>query len=238
MISFTVFPAIDLRHGRVVRLAQGDPVQQTVYGDDPFVMAKRWKAEGADWVHVVNLDGAFGDESSANHRSLISILSTGLQVQFGGGLRDEASVRRALELGVARVVLGTAAVETPALVDWALREYGPERVAVGIDARDGRVRVRGWTEAAAVTALELGQRIRAQGVAWCIVTDVARDGIGAGVNVAETAQLARATGLQVIASGGVSGADDVHRVRDAGLAGIIIGRALYEGKISLLDLVI
>lgn len=235
-LRFTVFPAIDLRGGKVVRLAQGDPGRQTVYADDPRAVAERWHAEGATWLHVVNLDGAFGESSLINHQSLNSLASTGLLIQFGGGLRDEASLRRAFDAGVARVVLGTAALERPLLVDWALREYGPERVAVGIDARDGRVRVRGWAEASAVTALELAQRLRAQGVEWCIFTDVARDGMGAGVNVAATAELARAAGLRVIASGGVADVEDVRQVRDAGLAGVIIGRALYEGRIRLSDL--
>jgi phosphoribosylformimino-5-aminoimidazole carboxamide ribotide isomerase len=234
--AFTIFPAIDLRAGKVVRLAQGDRARQTVYGEDPLVVAQRWKSEGAQWLHVVNLDGAFGVETITNYQSLVSILSTGLKVQFGGGLRDEASIRRAVEAGVARVVIGTAAVENPALVDWALREYGPERVAVGIDARDGLVRIKGWAQASPVTALELGQRLRAQGVEWCAFTDVARDGVGTGVNVAATSELARSTGLRVIASGGAASVDDVRRVRAAGLSGVIIGRALYEGNIDLRDL--
>jgi phosphoribosylformimino-5-aminoimidazole carboxamide ribotide isomerase len=242
---FTVFPAIDLRGGRVVRLAQGDPSRQTVYGDDPNAVAERWKADGAEWLHVVNLDGAFGDSSisnlqspTSNLQSLISILSTGLKVQFGGGLRDEASVRRALGAGVARAVIGTAAIENPALVEWAVREFGSERIAAGIDAREGVVRVKGWQEETGVAAIELGKRLRAQGVEWCVFTDVARDGVGAGVNVAATAELARATGLRVIASGGVSGMEDVRRVREAGLAGVIVGRALYEGQVRLRDLLI
>ena len=235
---FTVFPAIDLRQGKVVRLAQGDPNRQTVYGDDPAVVAERWKAEGAEWLHVVNLDGAFGDDASLNLQSLISILALGPKVQFGGGLRDETSLRRALDSGVARAVIGTAAIENPALVDRAVREFGPERIAVGIDAREGVVRVKGWLEGAGITATDFGKRLRGQGVEWCIFTDVARDGIGAGVNAAATAGLARATGLRVVASGGVNGIEDVRRVREAGLAGVIVGRALYEGQVGLRDLFI
>jgi phosphoribosylformimino-5-aminoimidazole carboxamide ribotide isomerase len=233
--SFTIFPAIDLRAGRVVRLAQGAADRQTIYAADPAAVARRWQAEGAKWLHVVNLDGAFGDDgpSGANALALAALLPVGLKVQFGGGLRDQASVRRALEAGVGRAVIGTAAVENPALVDWALKEFGPEKIAVGIDAREGKVRLRGWIEEASVTALELGRRLRQQGVAWCIFTDVARDGMGTGVNVAATAELARETGLCVIASGGVAAAEDVTRVRTAGLAGVIIGRALYEGQVSL-----
>src|SRR3990172_4302936 len=171
---FTVFPAIDLRAGKVVRLAQGDPNRQTVYGDDPVAVAEGWKAEGAEWLHVVNLDGAFGSDTSLNLQSLVSILAVGLKVQFGGGLRDEASLRRALDAGVARAVIGTAAVENPAFVEWAVREFGTERIAVGIDAREGRVRIKGWAEGAGVTAIELGKRLRGQGVEWCVFTDVAR----------------------------------------------------------------
>jgi phosphoribosylformimino-5-aminoimidazole carboxamide ribotide isomerase len=231
--GFTVFPAIDLRRGRVVRLAQGDLARQTVYGDDAVGVARRWQAEGAQWVHVVNLDGAFGEAEAANARALAAVLATGLRVQFGGGLRSRANVRAALEAGVARVVMGTAALEDPALVDWALGEYGPNRLAAGIDARDGLVRLRGWTESSAVTALELARRLYAQGVAWCVFTDVARDGVSTGVNVAATAELARVSGLRVIASGGVAGPQDVRAVRAAGLAGVIVGRALYEGTVDL-----
>lgn len=228
---FTIFPAIDLRAGQVVRLAQGDPTRQTLYATDPRAVAERWQAEGTEWLHVVNLDGAFGNSQFSN--SLISILQTGLQVQFGGGLRDEASLRRAFDVGISRAVIGTAAIENPALVDYALREFGPERIAVGIDARDGKVRIKGWAEESALTAIELGQRLRAQGLEWCVFTDIARDGVGTGVNVTATADLARATGLRVIASGGVSNQADVHQVRAANLAGVIIGRALYEGQIYL-----
>ena len=241
-MNFTIFPAIDLRAGQVVRLAQGDPGRQTTYAIDPVAVAKRWQAAGAQWLHVVSLDGAFGEDSAPagpgaprtpNALALAALAPLGVKLQFGGGLRDEASVRRAFDTGVSRVVIGTAAVENPALVDWALKEFGPERVAVGIDARNGQVRLRGWTDEAALTALELGQRLRRQGLTWCVFTDVARDGVGTGVNVAATAELARQTGLRVIASGGVAAADDVDRVRAAGLAGVIIGRALYEGHLDL-----
>lgn len=232
-MTFVVFPAIDLRAGKVVRLAQGDPDRQTVYGADPLAVAGRWRAEGAEWLHVVNLDGAFGDDSAPNLRALRAILAAGARVQFGGGLRDEDGLRRVLDLGVARAVIGTAAVENPALVDWALAVFGPERVAVGIDARDGLVQVRGWTEASALTAPDLGRHLRAQGLTTCVFTDVARDGVGAGVNVAAAVALAEATGLRVIASGGVAGLNDVHSARRAGLAGLVVGRALYEGAVSL-----
>lgn len=240
-VSFTLFPAIDLRAGQVVRLAQGDPARQTVYGSDPVETAGRWQAAGADWVHAVNLDGAFsrdgapGEAVEANLAALARITANapGLRVQFGGGLRAAGSVRRVFDLGASRVVLGTAALEDPGLVDWALTAYGAERVAVGLDARDGFVRVRGWAEAAPVSAGELGVRLRGQGVAWCIFTDIARDGVSTGVNVAASTALAQATGLRVIGSGGAAGLEDVRAACAAGLAGLIIGRALYEGQIDL-----
>jgi phosphoribosylformimino-5-aminoimidazole carboxamide ribotide isomerase len=230
---FTIFPAIDLRLGKVVRLTQGDPEHQTVYGEDPLAFAELWKAEGVEWLHVVNLDGAFGREPSANRAALQPILSLGLKVQFGGGLRDREAIRAALDAGVSRAVIGTAAVDNPTLVDWALETYGSERVAVAIDARDGLVRTKGWAEQTSVRAADLGCNLQTRGLTWCIFTDISRDGLQTGVNLPATTSLAAASGLQVIASGGVASEEDVRRVRAAGLAGIIIGRALYEGKIQL-----
>jgi len=234
---FIIFPAIDLRAGKVVRLAQGDPSQQTVYGDDPRAWAERWKSEGAQWLHVINLSGAFDEDARLNLQALEGILTVGLRVEFGGGIRDEDSIRAALDLGVERVFLGSAAVQNPALVDWAIATYGPGRIAGDIGARDGKVVIKGWQEATPLTALEIGQRFRAQGIEWCVLTDVKRDGVSTGVNVASAVELQSATGLKVVASGGVSSIKDVRRVRDARLAGVIIGRALYEGKISLSNVV-
>ena len=241
MSNFTIYPAIDLREGRVVRLAQGDPDRETAYDTQPLAVARRWQAAGATWLHVVNLDGAFGEGASPelvegerkNVTALARILTTGLQVQFGGGVRDLETVRRVLDMGVARVVLGTAAVENPAVVEQALADFGPERLAVGIDARDGYVRTRGWREAAPLTALELAQQWAAMSGRWLIFTDIARDGMGSGVNVEATVALAQATGLSVIASGGAGNLEDAQRVKDAGLCGVIIGRALYEGRVDL-----
>jgi len=233
--QFEVYPAIDLRNGQVVRLAQGDLSRTTVYGADPVEMARRWQSAGATWLHVVNLDGAFGEAAEANWRLLEKIVNIDVNIQFGGGLRDIENLRRALQLGVGRVVIGTAAVEKPALVDQALAEFGPERIAVGVDAKEGRVRVKGWAEATATTATQLARRLRRQGVRTLIFTDVSRDGIGVGVNVESSATLMRESELEVIASGGVAGIEDVRRVCRAGLAGVIIGRALYEGQIDLAE---
>ncbi|MBT3388849.1 MAG: 1-(5-phosphoribosyl)-5-[(5-phosphoribosylamino)methylideneamino]imidazole-4-carboxamide isomerase [Chloroflexi bacterium] len=235
--KFILFPAIDLRNGAVVRLSEGDPGRQTIYGDEPRDWAERWQSEGADWLHVVNLDGAFGEAVVENLAALHQILNVGIKVQFGGGLRDEDSLRAAFDAGISRAVIGTAAIENPALVDWALEIFGSERVVVGIDARDGMVRIRGWEESAGVQAADLARDLCRRGLKWCNFTDVARDGLQSGVNVAATSALAQVSGLSVVASGGVATLDDVRRVRDAGLAGVIIGRALYEGNFSIADCV-
>jgi phosphoribosylformimino-5-aminoimidazole carboxamide ribotide isomerase len=233
--DWTVYPAIDLRQGRVVRLKQGDPERETRYSDDPLSVARRWGEAGAAWLHVVNLDGAFGEQGQENQAALERVLSAGLRVQFGGGLRSLDDIRRVLDLGVDRAIIGTAAVRDPALVQTALRAFGPERIVVGIDARQGQVRTHGWQQASALTALELAQQWNVQGARWVIFTDVARDGMGSGVNLDATAQLAQTTGLNVIASGGVSSLADVHQTYQAGLSGVIIGRALYEGQVALKD---
>jgi phosphoribosylformimino-5-aminoimidazole carboxamide ribotide isomerase len=233
MDEFIIYPAIDMRGGKVVRLAQGDLARQTTYGDDPAAVARRWLDEGAQWLHVVNLDGAFGEGGAANLAALERIVATGARVQFGGGMRTFDDFERVLGLGVARAIVGTAAIENPELVPEVIARFGPDRIGGGIDARDGRVRVRGWTADSGVDAISLARTLRNAGVEIAVFTDVARDGIGAGVNVVATAALAQSSGLRVIASGGVSSADDIRRVRDAGLAGVIVGRALYEGHVTL-----
>ncbi len=234
-----VYPAIDMRGGRCVRLRQGDFAAETVFADDPADAARRWVDEGAAWLHVVNLDGALGEvgADSPNLAALERILRVvPAPVQFGGGVRSLGDVARLLGLGVARVILGTVAVRQPEVVAEAVAQHGAERVAVGIDARDGRVTVQGWTEAAETTAPELAARMAALGVRHAIYTDVGRDGMLVGVNVEGTVGLARASGLQVIASGGVASLDDVRALKareDEGIAGVIIGMALYRGAIRL-----
>ena len=238
---FDIYPAIDMRHGRVVRLELGDPTRETVFGDDPAAAARRWLAAGATWLHVVNLDGAFAEAGRANWDALRAIAAAGgARVQFGGGLRTRDDVAAALAAGVARVVLGTAALESPALLAAAVAEFGAARVAVGIDARDGRVRVRGWQTATALSPLDVALIAREAGVRTVIYTDIARDGVLSGVNAAATVALAAASGLEVIASGGARDLDDVARLAALApaaapgrLAGVIIGRALYDGRIDL-----
>jgi len=235
-MTFTIYPAIDLRGGQVVRLQQGDPTRQTTYGADPAAAAKRWLDAGATWLHVVNLDGAFGEADQANLTALTAILDAAkpyqAHVQFGGGMRTLHHASRAIELGVSRVIFGTAAVENPEVVEQSLAQFGPERVAVGIDALDGLVRVRGWVEGTALDAALLAKQFAARGLRWLIFTDVARDGVGTGINLSATRSLMDASGLSVIASGGVNSVTDIHAVRDTGLPGVIVGKALYDGKID------
>ncbi len=233
--DWRVYPAIDLRRGRVVRLRQGNPDRETVYGTDAVDIASRWQEAGAEWVHIVNLDGALGEHNAENLRSLERIMGSlrGLKVQFGGGLRDLSTARRVVELGVSRVVFGTAAVTDPPLIRAALECFGSNRVAVGIDARDGVARTHGWRETGEIKALDLARRWAGRGVRWIIFTDVARDGMGQGVNLEASAKLAEVSCLNVIASGGVRDLEDVLRVHKAGLSGVIVGRALYEGNLIL-----
>ena len=232
-MNFTVYPAIDLRGGKVVRLKEGDPARMTSYSDDPAQTARRWLDAGATWLHVVNLEGAFGESDSANRAALESILKLGVRVQFGGGMRSLDAIDAALSLNVRRVVLGTIAIEQSDVVADALKRFGAEQIAVGIDARDGLVRTRGWKDDSGVKATDLAHQMRTLGLATIIFTDVSRDGLGSGLNIPSTRELAEVSGLDVIASGGVHTIDDVVAAKDAGLAGVIIGRALYDGTVDL-----
>ena len=232
-----VYPAIDLRKGRCVRLQQGDAAAETVFAADPADAARRWLAEGAEWLHIVNLDGALGEAAGENLVALERILQVAnVPVQFGGGLRTLDDVARLLKLGVTRVILGTAAVRQPELVGAAIAQHGAERVIVGIDARDGLVAVHGWLDTSAVRAADLGLQMRALGVTRVVYTDIRRDGMLTGVDAEATAALARETGLRVIASGGAATLDDIRRLRACeteGVDGVIIGMALYRGAIAL-----
>lgn len=228
-----LFPAIDIREGRVVRLSQGSAARETVYDDDPARVAEGFIAAGARWIHLVDLDRAFdrGSNESAIGQVLDRVGSR-TRVQLGGGLRTLDRVRAALDLGVARLVIGTAAATDPAMLDAALSLAPPERLAVGLDARDGFVAVRGWTETSSTRAADLARRVVGQGIETLIYTDVARDGMLEGPDIAGAAAL-QATGARIVASGGVASLDDLRRIDQAGLAGAIVGRALYEGRIAL-----
>jgi phosphoribosylformimino-5-aminoimidazole carboxamide ribotide isomerase len=227
-----IYPAIDLRGGKVVRLKEGDPAR-----DDPAETARRWLTMGAKWLHVVNLDGAFGEGDDANQMALISILKTakefGAHVQFGGGLRSLDSIEKILSLGVSRAVLGTIAVEQPDVTVSALKIFGAGKIAVGIDARDGIVRVRGWQSDSGISAQDLALQMQTLSLRTVIFTDIRRDGLGSGLNIPSTRKLADDSGLDVIASGGVQTLDDVLAAKEADLSGVIVGRALYEGTIDL-----
>ncbi len=231
-----LFPAIDLKDGNCVRLRQGDMNQATVFNNNPAAQALSFQEAGFEWLHCVDLNGAFAGRS-ANTPAIAAILKAlTIPVQLGGGLRDRAGIDSWLEAGISRVILGTAAVRNPDLVKHAARDY-PGKIAVGIDARDGMVAVEGWAEASTLSAVELAKRFEDAGVAAIIFTDIARDGMMQGVNVEATAHLARAVSIPVIASGGVNGVQDIKLLRDtgAGIHGVVIGRALYDGRMEPRD---
>jgi len=229
-----LFPAIDLKDGRCVRLKLGDMATATIYNEDPAAQAAAFQAQGFSWLHVVDLDGAFAGESRNGGAVAAILAATVNPVQLGGGIRSIAQIEAWLDRGVARVILGTVAVRDPGLVREACRRF-PGRVAVGIDARAGRVAVEGWAEASALEATELAQRFEGAGVAAIIYTDIDRDGVLAGINWESTIALADAVSIPVIASGGLASLADVVRMTmpdAARLAGAISGRALYDGRID------
>ncbi|WP_376097845.1 1-(5-phosphoribosyl)-5-[(5-phosphoribosylamino)methylideneamino]imidazole-4-carboxamide isomerase [Roseomonas sp. CCTCC AB2023176] len=231
MTDFIPYPAIDLKGGQVVRLKRGDMAQATVYGD-PAEQARAFDASGFPWLHVVDLDGAFAGRP-ANAEAVRAILSaTTRPVQLGGGIRDVATIEAWLSAGISRVILGSAAAKDPDFARAACRDF-PGRVAIGIDARDGLVATEGWAEVGTMAATDLALRFEDAGAAAIIHTDIERDGMLGGVNAAATEALARRLTTPVIASGGVAGAADVRALRATGIiAGVIIGRALYDGRLT------
>ncbi len=237
-----LYPAIDLKDGQAVRLLRGEMETATVFNDDPADQARTFEAAGFAWLHLVDLNGAF-EGRPVNRAAVEAILAAiAIPAQLGGGIRDMATISAWLEAGVARVILGTAAVKNPELVRAACREF-PGQIALGIDARGGRVAVEGWAEVSEIEALDLARRFADAGAAAIVYTDIARDGVLQGVNVEATAELARATEVPVIASGGVADLADIEALMAAasdGIQGAIIGRALYDGRIdaaAALDLV-
>lgn len=229
-----LFPAIDLKDGACVRLQQGDMGRATVFNTDPAAQARAFAAAGFEYLHVVDLDGAFKGRP-VNTAAVEGILAaTRLPVQLGGGIRDRSAIAAWLEKGVARVIIGTAAVRDPELVRQAAREW-PGRIAVGLDARDGRVAVEGWAETSDLSALDIARRFADAGVAAIVFTDISRDGVLKGLNLEATAALADAVAIPVVASGGLASLDDIRRLtepRARKLAGAIAGRALYDGRID------
>jgi phosphoribosylformimino-5-aminoimidazole carboxamide ribotide isomerase len=240
MDSFTIFPAIDLRNGEVVRLSEGDPNRQTAYSADPAETARQFIAAGAEWLHVINLDGAFGDGEIKNMDALAAILKeavpAGSKVQFGGGLRTLESIESAFLMGVTRVVIGTAIVEAPGLLEDVLARWGSERIIAGLDARDGWLRIHGWQGETGLNVADVALIVRDRGITTLVFTDIARDGLQKGLNLESTLDIARVSGLKVIASGGVGSLADIQAVKESGLAGVIVGRAIYENSIRLEDL--
>jgi len=234
-MSLIVFPAIDLKAGQVVRLAEGDMARATIYGDDPAAQAAKFAESGAEYLHVVDLDGAFAGES-VNGDAVRSIVATFPgHVQLGGGIRTAQAVAAWFDLGVSRVVIGTAALDDPDFVRDMARDY-PGGIVVAVDAKDGMVATKGWADVSTVTATDLARRFEDAGVAAVLFTDVGRDGMLKGCNVEATVDLARAVDIPVIASGGVKGIGDIHvlalHARD-GVEGVITGRALYDGRLDL-----
>jgi phosphoribosylformimino-5-aminoimidazole carboxamide ribotide isomerase len=227
-----ILPAIDLRGGQCVRLRQGDYAQETVFGDDPAAMARRWVEQGAEYLHLVDLDGA-RQGHPVNGDSVRRIVeAAGVPCQLGGGLRREEHINEALAWGVERVILGTRALLDPAGCEALCRRF-PGRICLGIDARQGRVAIQGWERDSDTSALDLARRCAAGPLAALIYTDISRDGMLEGPNVEATAELADAVTVPVIASGGVTTLDDIARLAQHRLYGCIIGRALYEGRIDL-----
>lgn len=230
-----LYPAIDIKNGACVRLLYGDLEKVTTYNEDPGAQAAEFAAKGCRWIHVVDLDGAV-EGQAVNRDAVAAILSAGLPVQLGGGIRNMAGVEHWINQGVSRVILGTAALKDPQLVKDAARAF-PGKIAVGADARGGMIAAEGWLETTDMPVLDLVKRFEDSGVAAVIFTDIGRDGALTGVNLEATADLARATALPVIASGGVASIDDIKALAqdDSGIDGVITGRAIYDGRLDLVE---
>ena len=230
-----VIPSIDLKDGRCVRLYQGDYQRETIYSEDPVAMAKSWEDQGATRLHLVDLDGALAGRP-ANIEAMTNIIQgLTIPVQVGGGIRDMESAGLALTAGAARVVIGTAAVEDPSLVERLCREYGSESVVVALDARDGKVSTRGWVEQTSVTATDLALRMARLGVVRVLYTDISRDGTMTEPNFAANEELVTLSGIAVLASGGIASLDHVRSLNATGVEGGIVGRAFYDGTMGLRD---
>lgn len=230
----TIYPAIDQRDGKCVRLVEGDFARETVFDDDPVVAARRWHDDGATWLHVVDLDGARTGES--HNLGAIAAIAAGVTcpVQVGGGVRSIEAAERLFAAGAARVVVGTAIVIDPTLVDELVRRF-PGKVVAGLDARDGKLAISGWLEQGEVDATAAARSLPGRGIDTVVYTDIRRDGTLTGPNLEALREMIAIPGVNVIASGGIGSIDDVRTVADAGADGVIIGRALYDGRVSLAD---
>ncbi len=230
-----IFPAVDIKAGRCVRLIQGNQDQETVYGQDPGEMARKWESQGAQWVHVVDLDGAFSGVPRNREVIAAMVAQLSVPVQLGGGIRDLETARSYLEIGIRRVIVGTRALQDHNFVREMIAEFGAERVVVGIDARDGMVAVKGWVDISTIPALEMAMDMKALGVQRLVYTDISRDGLLQGPNLKSTQELA-GSGLAIIASGGVANLSDIEKLAQIpGVEGVIVGKALYEGRFNLVD---
>ncbi|AGB40954.1 phosphoribosylformimino-5-aminoimidazole carboxamide ribotide isomerase [Halobacteroides halobius DSM 5150] len=230
-----IIPAIDIKDGECVRLYKGDFAEKTVYGD-PVEMAKLWANKGASRLHIVDLDGAL-DGQPQNLDLIAEIINeVQLPVQVGGGIRDKKTIKQYLNIGVERVIIGTAAIKNPNLVIDAIDKFGAERIVVGIDAKNGQVATEGWLETSDTSAVELGIKMKNKGVKWVVYTDISRDGTLSGPNIESTKKLAKKTGLQVIASGGISDIEDIRSLKELegqGVKAAITGKALYSESLDL-----
>lgn len=238
-MKMLLFPAIDLKEGKAVRLLQGRMEDSTVYADNPIDLAKDFESQGAEYLHMVDLNGAFSGKPVNDEMIRKIVGSVSLKIQVGGGIRTMERITELLDLGVERVILGTIAVKNPELVAEAARQYG-KRVIVGIDAKDGLVAVQGWAETTEMRAIDLGKAMKTVGIQTVVFTDIARDGMLQGPNIESTVQLARETGLSVIASGGISTLDDLRNLQSevlkgASIEGAITGKALYSGAFTLAE---
>lgn len=237
MSSIKIFPAIDMRGGKCVRLFKGDYAQETVYADSPFEMAKNFADAGASYVHMVDLDGAKDGERIHAAEVILVAKELPLKVQIGGGIRSEEDVRYYLENGIDRVIIGSLAIRQPELVKSFIKEYGPERIVIGLDAKDGMVATHGWIETSNQSAIEVGKDFAKAGAKYFIFTDIATDGTLAGPNIEANVQLAQATGAEIIVSGGISTLEDIAKVKAAAqtssVNGVIIGKALYARRFTL-----
>lgn len=236
-MSITIYPAIDMRGGKCVRLLQGDYSKETVYGDSPFEMAQQFASEGAEWIHMVDLDGA-KDGKRVNDRFVIQAAKElGVKIQIGGGIRSEEDILHYLENGIERVIIGSIAVSNPEFAIEMIRKYG-RKIAVGIDAKNGYVATHGWLDTSEVKAVELGKRFADAGAETFIFTDIATDGTLSGPNLAAVCEMAEVTGKSVIASGGVSQLEDLSAIKAAaskGVSGAIVGKAIYENRFTLAE---